>query len=450
MGTSHQNADQLHVFQRLSQIISGAALLFQRKRCWGPLQALVTVFVMRCPALSLTARTAIPETRTLFGTLFGWESTPDASGLSRARRRLRMPDVVAMWKRCQAWAMEHAAEQAGQWIPGRVIAAIDGTILHMPRSASTVKAYPIAKDKIGMELHHYPQARLVSAWDVERRIPLAWCTTATKVGERKSLLKLLCQLPSNSVLLLDRGFPSREVVGKIIAAGHDAVMRMVSTEAASWPEVAAFLAAGERQAVVPVRVRCGRSLTMVPMRLVLRVFERGRPHQGEGRETMVVMTTITDPAVVADDQVVALYGDRWGIETIHREMKSLADLERWHGTTKLLLEQEIHAVMSWFAIAGAMASRLEAEAAAADRKVPPDQDGNLPEPKRVHTPTLFIAVHHALIWQAAIGHLDDAVVDYLRRQALIYLDSARAAMARRRPGRWHARKPKHPYARRVT
>jgi hypothetical protein len=403
---------------------------------------------LRCPAQLLTTRTAIPEIRILFGTLFGWESTPDASGFSRARRRIDMPDVVAMWKRCQDWALEHAAGQAGQWIPGRVIVAIDGTILHMPRSASTVKAYPIAKDKIGMELYHYPQARLVSAWDAERRIPLTWRTTSMKIGERDALLKLLPALPPQSVLLLDRGFPSREVVGKILAAGHDAVMRMVSADAGSWPEVAAFLASGERQAVVPVKVRRGRSLTIVPMRLVLRAFNPGRPHSGENRQTMVVMTTIIDPAIVPDDQVVALYGDRWGIETIHREMKSIADLERWHGTTKLLLEQDIHAVMSWFAIAGAMASRLEAEAETADHDAPPQNDGKTLEPKRAHTLTLFAAVHHALIWQAAIGHLHEAVVDDLRQQAMIFLDSARRAMARRRPGRWHARKPKHPYARR--
>ena len=68
---------------------------------------------------------------------------------------------------------------------------------------------------------------------------------------------------------------------------------------------------------------------------------------------------------------------------------------------------------------------------------------------KLRKPVTFIAVHHALIWQAAIGQLDEAVVDYLRRQALIYLDSARRAMARRRPGRWYERKPKHPYARRV-
>ena len=449
MPSSRTVFDQPNVFQRFSEIIAGAALFFHRQRCWGPLQALVTVFVMRCPTQSLTVRTAIPETRALFGALFGWESTPDASGLSRARRRVTMRDVVGMWKRCQAWALNHAAGQGGQLIPGRVVAAVDGSILHMPRSASTVKAYPIAKDKIGMELYHYPQARLVSAWDVERRIPLTWRTTSTKIGERASLVALLAELPARSVLLLDRGFPSREVLGDILAAGHDAVVRMVAADAGSWSEVSAFLDSGARHAVVPVTIRQGRSTTRVPMRLVLRAFDPGRPHTGERRDTMVVMTTITDESVLADDQVVALYGERWGIETIHREMKSIADLERWHGTTKLLIEQEIHAVMAWFAIAGAMASRLEAEAAAADASAPAP-DGKPLQPKRVHTPSLFEAVHRVLIWQSAIGHLDDAVVEYLRQQALIFFDSARRAMARRRPGRWYSRKPKHPYARKVS
>ena len=92
---------------------------------------------------------------------------------------------------------------------------------------------------------------------------------------------------------------------------------------------------------------------------------------------------------------------------------------------------------------------LEAEAAAADASAPAP-DGKPLQPKRVHTPSLFEAVHRVLIWQSAIGHQDDAVVEYLRQQALIFLDSARRAMARRRPGRRYARKPKHPYARKVS
>ena len=426
MAISHARTLQPDVFTGFARILGTAGLRFERRRCWGPMQAIAALFVMRCPAMTYTARSSIPATQELFGAMFGWQRTPVASGLSRARRQVQDADVRTAWKHCQAWAMHHAATVGGHLVPGQTVIAVDGTTLHMPRSASTVRAFPIAKDDLELELHHYPQARLVSAWDVERRIPIAWSMTSMKVGERMGLTRLLPALPERSVLLLDRGFPSREILGHILAGGHDAVMRMVSAKAGSWPEIAAFMASGERSAIIQVAVRQNGTKRLVPMRAVLRAFRRGRPHRGEQRDTMVVLTTITDAGRVSDDAVIDLYHQRWDIETIQREMKTIAALERWHGTTKKLLVQEVHAVMSWFAIAGAIASRLEADAKAVDeaKRDPATPADVLPEPKRVHTPSLFAAVHHVLIWQSAIGHLHPEVVAYLRTSAAIYLDAA--------------------------
>ena len=126
-------------------------------------------------------------------------------------------------------------------------------------------------------------------------------------------------------------------------------------------------------------------------------------------------------------------------------MKGIAAVERWHGTTKLLIRQEIHAVMCWFAIAGAIASRAEFEAATEQRQACDDR----PE-KRVNTNLVFNAVHKVLTWQAAIGYQHKAVVDYLRSLAETALDMVRRFMQRRRPGRWSERKPKHPYARDIA
>lgn len=451
MAISHAIDLQHDVFSGFARILGAAGLRFQRRRCWGPMQAIGALFVMRCPARSYTARSSIPETRELFGAMFDWQNTPDASGLSRARRRLTEADVQTAWRHCQHWAIEHAAGVGGRLVTGQPVIAIDGTTLHLPRSASTVQAFPITKNDIGVELEHYPQARLVSAWDVERRIPIAWSMTAMRIGERASMQVLLPQLPARSVVLVDRGFPSREILGDILAGGHDAVMRMVAAKAGSWPEIAAFMASGERSAIIPIAVRQAGVRRLVPMRVVLRTFDRGRPHRGERRDTMVVLTTITDAAKLSDDAVIDLYHQRWGIETIQREMKTIAALERWHGRTKALLIQEVHAVMSWFAIAGAIASRLEADALAADeaKRDPTASPDQARAPRRVHTPSLFAAVHHVLIWQSAIGHAHPEVVAYLRTSAMIYLDAARQNMQRVRPGRWHTRNPKHPYARSV-
>jgi hypothetical protein len=352
-------------------------------------------------------------------------------------------ETAALHERILNWSLASAAPN-GRLVPGMPVIAVDGSTLHVPRSRSLCKAFPISTDELGRELYHYPQAQLVSTWDVERRIPLSWRVTSKQVGEREALLDQLEELPERSVLLMDRGYPARDVLGAIVASGRHAVMRMVSSEAASWREVADFIASGVRSAIVPVRIRQGKTTKTVDMRLVLRSFDRGRPHRGETRQTMVVLSTITDRTLISDDGIIDLYHQRWGIETIHRELKGLAAIERWHGTTKLLINQEITAVMSWFAIAGAIASRMESDALEAQRTN--HDDG---ETKRVNSVHLFAAVHRVLIWQCAIGNHHPAVVDYLRAQAEGSIDIVRKGMQRRRSGRWHERKPKHPYARAI-
>lgn len=444
MASLHANELQDHVFRNFSAIVATSGLAWDRRRCWGPMQATATVFVMRSPGSGYTTRTAIPKVREMFGPMFGWQDDPDSSGLSRARRRVTELEMVALSMRVQQWSLAQAAPVGGL-LPGMTVAAIDGTTLHLPRSRSTVRSFPITRDALELETHHYPQARLVSAWDVERRMPLAWRLTSQRIGERASLQDLLPELPERCVLLLDRGFPSRLVLGDIVGSGRDVVVRMVAAQAGSWPEVAAFLASGQESAIVPVTIQQGRRKRTVPMRLVLRSFARGRPHTGEHRDRMVVLTTLTDIQAVSDEQIIGLYHQRWGIETIHREMKGIAAVERWHGTTKLLIRQEIHAVMCWFAIAGAIASRVEAEATAEQH-----QTGDARSEKRINTNLVFNAVHKVLAWQAAIGHQHEAVVNYLRSHAETALDMVRRFTQRRRPGRWHERKPKHPYARDIA
>lgn len=444
MASPHPCASQSDVFRNFSALLTGDELAWDRHRCWGPLQSKAAVFVMRCPAENHSTRTAIPQVRELFGTMFGWTRTPDAAGLSRSRRRVTESESVALWTRVQSWALAHAPPVGGL-LPGMSVVAVDGSILHLPRSRSLTRAYPIPKDALELEQYHYPRANLVSAWDMERRVPLAWCLNSIKVGEREALLDLLPELPEQSVLLLDRGYPSRSVLGAIVASGRHVVMRMVAAEAGSWPEVAAFVASGQRSAIVPVTMQIGRVRRVTQVRLVLRAFDRGRPHRGELRDQMVVLTTLTDQAAVTDEAIVDLYHQRWGIETIHREMKTLAALERWHGTTKLLIRQEIHAVMCWFALGGAIAARAEADVAKTQR-----EQGDERPTKRVNTRLLFAAVHKVLTWQCAIGNQHDAVVGYLRSHAENALDLMLHFMQRRRPGRWNDRVPKHPYARDIA
>lgn len=442
MALSHAIASQSDVFQPLVSCLSCLDTSFDRERVWGCRQAFASVFMLKSPCEQLCYNTAIPKVHRLAGASFGWKRTPDAAGLSRARRRLSAADERLVWQAVRDWSRGHAPA-AGTLMPGWVVAAIDGTTLHVPRSRSLSRAFGM-RDQLGLDISHYPQAQLVSAWDLDRRIPLAWSLTSKKVGERASALRLLDQLPARSILVMDRGFPGRELLGRILASGRHAIVRMIAAEGGCWPEVAAFLASGERSAVVTIRVRQGRYLVPVQVRLVRRVFKQGRPHTGEQRSAMVVLSTLVDPQL-DDERILAIYHGRWGIETIHREMKSIAQVERWHGTTKRLIEQEVTALMCWFAIAGAIATRAEADAAAEDQACADQR-----QPRRVNSKRVFEAVAAILDWQFACLTQQDQVRDYLRQHALDAWSRMMRFMQRRRPGRWLPRVPKHPYARRVA
>ena len=59
------------------------------------------------------------------------------------------------------------------------------------------------------------------------------------------------------------------------------------------------------------------------------------------------MTTLVDPEI-SDQRILDLYHGRWGIETIHREMKSIAQVERWHGKTKTLIDRVARLLLAGF------------------------------------------------------------------------------------------------------
>jgi hypothetical protein len=224
---------------------------------------------------------------------FHWDSEPDATGFMRARARITEEDCTQLLESAKNLA-HNTLRRTKRLVRGLLPIGVDGSILHMPRSDALVKEYGVPKDRFGIETCHYPQALLVTAWDLVRRIPLAWSMVPFASSERSVLLELLTQLPKNALLILDRGYPSDVVFGEILASGRHFVARMVCSEGASWSEVAAFLASGKRDAIVPVEVGIGKSRRVVLLRMVLRAFDVGRPHKHQKRETMVVITSVTD------------------------------------------------------------------------------------------------------------------------------------------------------------
>ncbi len=273
---------------------------------------------------------------------------PAASGFSQARHLLRTSDFQAGWGRAKSLVgAAVCAPGKARWI------AFDGAWMVTSRSRSAQQRW---NTPTGGKL---PQALVITAWEVRTHLPVGFCVMPGGVGERAGVDELLPHLRAGDVALMDRGFPSDGLIGALVDQGVDIVMRM-TTGASAWAETAAFVDSGEDEAVLPVEIRDpdGR-LRRIPLRFVRRSFPRGRPKQGQGRELMVIATTLLDAATVSAAAILRRYDERWGVETAYREMKITFAIEHFHSEDADFIVQELYALMTWLCMAAAMEAHTQ-------------------------------------------------------------------------------------------
>ncbi len=103
------------------------------------------------------------------------------------------------------------------------------------------------------------------------------------------------------------------------------------------------------------------------VRLVERDRQRGRPRKGTKKESMLILTTLTQEDGFSRQEIIKLYGARWGIESLYKELKSFMSIEPMHSKRVAGCEQEICASLIWMALATLL--QVEAETGLDGRKV---------------------------------------------------------------------------------
>ena len=323
---------------------------FVRMRRWGPRSIWVALLILTRPSGLRTYKCMLGTMLADASGILGWIKASSAASFSKARGKLpaiACRDMIhALVK--SLWGWQRACFRHHH--PRRFV-AIDGTRFICPRSRQTLKKPWLQS--------HYPQALVVVAFDVVRRLPLSWVMLPKKSGERKAMEPLLETLGRGDVAIMDRGFPARWLLAMLVDRGIDVVMRMTAAKAGSCPEVVEFLGSGSKSAVITRNLSKGRTVTV---RLVRKNARLGRPkkHQ-DAPETMVILTTLLPRDGFEHADIVELYRQRWGIETLFREMKDAFSIERFHARTLKGIEQEIAAVIAWIALSAVLKDHLENE-----------------------------------------------------------------------------------------
>jgi transposase IS4-like protein/DDE family transposase len=282
----------------------------------------------------------------------GWDErhpVPSSSALAQARRRVGAGPLKMLF---ELLAGPPAAPV--RW-RGLLVCAMDGTTMSVPDSPANLARYGHQSGSHGGS--GYPLVRLLAVVACGTRTLLGVTFGPLTVGETSYAPGLSGCLRPSMVLLGDRNFAVAGLVPQIVATGADLLIRCKSNR------------------VLPrLRDLPDRSwislLGGVPVRVIdaqITVAISGGGHRA-GHYRLI--TTLTDHHRYPAAEIVALYHQRWEIETTYLELKSTTLGGRvLRARTPQGIDQEIYALLAAYqALRLAMADATSTDPAiAADR-----------------------------------------------------------------------------------
>lgn len=258
-----------------------------------------------------------------------------SSALSRARRRLGPGPLERLfgWS-CQSLT---GSQPPQAYAFGRLLAAMDGTVLDVPGTAANAAAFgppPSAGGYRGGGQGGYPQVRLVALVACGTRAVIDAAFGPRKTSEHELAGKLAQRgKPGPGMLILaDRNFAGYPLVSQFFQLGADLIWRVQG----GWilPRLAEFADGsylsvitephdGRRRAMARHR---GRPLATVPRGIPVRVIEADitiQPAAGPPRtEFYRLIATLYNTRQAPALQIARTYARRWEIEGCYRELKT--------------------------------------------------------------------------------------------------------------------------------
>ncbi len=221
---------------------------------------------------------------------------------------------------------------------------LDGSSVQLEHEPELLQAYPPASNQHGKS--HWPVVRIVVLHDLETGLaerPYWGPLNGRKAVSEQALADLaIAHVPAGSVIVGDRNFGIFATAYRTQQAGHKAVVRLTAVRAKR-------LLGGPiaREGDYPVRWRASRwdgrkkgqsqppswpADASVEGRLI--AWRVGR---GEHKQWLYLFTTTSLPA----EEVLALYGRRWRIETDLRSLKQTVRLQRICTRSEDMMEKEL-------------------------------------------------------------------------------------------------------------
>jgi Insertion element 4 transposase N-terminal/Transposase DDE domain len=249
---------------------------------------------------------------------------PTSSALAQARRRVGVAPLSALFG-----LLAGPPAGAARW-RGLLVCAIDGTSMFVPDSPANLVGFGRQTGSHGGS--GYPMVRLVAVVACGTRTLIGAVFGPYTTGELSYVPRLLGCLRPGMLLLADRNFAVRDLIGPLAGTGAQLLIRCKHS-----------------RKLPPIR-RCPDGSWLSPLGgLTVRVVDAevvvsmgGKRHTGRYR----LITTLTDHRSFPAADLIALYHQRWEIETAYLELKSTILGGRvLRARTRAGIDQEVYALL---------------------------------------------------------------------------------------------------------
>ena len=263
---------------------------------------------------------------------------------SKGRQRIRPEAFQELYQAVVSKFYEKA--DICSW-KGYQLFGIDGTRLNLPCTEELAQLYGAQVSQGAPQV----QALVSCVYDLLNGIIVDTCFAHCKSSERDAAKDMITSFQlaqvENPVFIMDRGYPSAELIDAIMNAGHKFIMRCPKgfLRGMTLPETDNTLEHKFSRLKHPLKIR------------VVKI-------QLSSEETQCLITNILDSQITPDDFKWA-YQKRWGIETKYNDVKNKLQIECFTGYSPVAVLQDFYATMFLANLAGVLEYDLHEEIEAA-------------------------------------------------------------------------------------
>ena len=258
--------------------------------------------------------------------------TPAASAVTAARVRVGVAPLAALFDllRGAETGTARYCGRTGVFWRGRLVTALDGTILCCPDTPANLSVFSKGGSSHGTTTG-YPMVRVLALVACGTRTIIDAVFGTDRVGELAYAGRLLRSTRTRMIVLADRNFAAAAWLTELSATGADVLVRVKNSR--RMPVCRALPDGSFVSRIGKVEVRVITALVAITT------------SQTRHEETYQLVTSVLDPDVPAVE-LVGLYHQRWEIETCFAELKTTSLGGRvLRSRTPAGVDQEVYALL---------------------------------------------------------------------------------------------------------